>query len=165
MLLHDKIRDAYVHPQFIADVIKPLQIEQIMDQEVGGWVGGWVGGCWAWFVLYDRDDHNHISDYAVLHLTKNAGNFARHRETFSVWKARRNLDGKARCNVWQARENLQRVTCATNSVTSLCGKRMETVFWCMTTTEKFVTCGKCGKPRNMKKAREYFLCVARAGNL
>ena len=35
MLLHDKIRDAYVHPQFIADVIKPLQIEQIMDQEVG----------------------------------------------------------------------------------------------------------------------------------
>jgi len=34
MLLHEKIRDAYVHPQFIADVIKPLQIEQIMDQEV-----------------------------------------------------------------------------------------------------------------------------------
>ena len=34
MLLHEKIRDAYVHPQFIADVIKPLQIEPIMDQEV-----------------------------------------------------------------------------------------------------------------------------------
>ena len=34
MLLHEKIRDAYVHPQFIADVIKPLQIEQVMDQEV-----------------------------------------------------------------------------------------------------------------------------------
>lgn len=34
MLLHEKIRDAYVHPQFIADVMKPLQIEQIMDQEV-----------------------------------------------------------------------------------------------------------------------------------
>ena len=43
MLLHEKIRDAYVHPQFIADVIKPLQIEQIMDQEVcreGSTLGG-----------------------------------------------------------------------------------------------------------------------------
>jgi len=50
MLLHEKIRDAYVHPQFIADVIKPLQIEQIMDQEVsrvctlGGGVGTGNGG-------------------------------------------------------------------------------------------------------------------------
>ena len=35
VLLHEKIRDSYVHPQFIADVIKPLQIEPIMDQEVG----------------------------------------------------------------------------------------------------------------------------------
>lgn len=33
-LLHDKIRDAYVHPQFIADVIKPLCVEQLYDQEV-----------------------------------------------------------------------------------------------------------------------------------
>ena len=46
MLLHEKIRDAYVHPQFIADVMKPLHIEQIMDQEVSrvctlreGWRG------------------------------------------------------------------------------------------------------------------------------
>lgn len=39
-LLHEKIRDAYVHPQFIADVIKPLQIEQIMDQEVQNLSGG-----------------------------------------------------------------------------------------------------------------------------
>lgn len=35
MLLHEKIRDAYVHPQFIADVMKPLQIDAIIDQEVG----------------------------------------------------------------------------------------------------------------------------------
>ena len=34
MLLHAKIRDSYIHPQFIADVIKPLQIENIYDQEV-----------------------------------------------------------------------------------------------------------------------------------
>ncbi|KAL9973783.1 hypothetical protein ACROYT_G020285 [Oculina patagonica] len=40
MLLHEKIRDAYVHPQFISDVIKPLQIEQIMDQEVQNLSGG-----------------------------------------------------------------------------------------------------------------------------
>ncbi|KAH8344548.1 hypothetical protein KR059_011651 [Drosophila kikkawai] len=36
-LLHDKIRDAYVHPQFIADVMKPMKIEEIMDQEVQKW--------------------------------------------------------------------------------------------------------------------------------
>lgn len=40
MLLHEKIRDAYIHPQFIADVIKPLQIEQIMDQEIQNLSGG-----------------------------------------------------------------------------------------------------------------------------
>lgn len=39
-LLHEKIRDSYVHPQFIADVIKPLQIDNIMDQEVQNLSGG-----------------------------------------------------------------------------------------------------------------------------
>ena len=33
-LLHDRIRDAYIHPQFVTDVVKPLQMEHIMDQEV-----------------------------------------------------------------------------------------------------------------------------------
>jgi len=33
-LLHERIRDAYIHPQFITDVIKPLQVEQLFDQEV-----------------------------------------------------------------------------------------------------------------------------------
>ncbi|XP_035834339.1 LOW QUALITY PROTEIN: ATP-binding protein Uup, partial [Helianthus annuus] len=33
-LLHQKIRDSYMHPQFVSDVMKPLQIEQLMDQEV-----------------------------------------------------------------------------------------------------------------------------------
>lgn len=32
-LLHERIRDAYVHPQFVTDVLKPLQIEPIFDQE------------------------------------------------------------------------------------------------------------------------------------
>ncbi|XP_077983550.1 ATP-binding cassette sub-family E member 1-like [Glandiceps talaboti] len=40
MLLHSKIRDSYIHPQFISDVIKPLLIEQIYDQEVQNLSGG-----------------------------------------------------------------------------------------------------------------------------
>jgi len=39
-LLHDKIRDAYIHPQFVTDVLKPLQIEQLFDQEVQNLSGG-----------------------------------------------------------------------------------------------------------------------------
>ena len=34
MLLHEKIRDSFVHPQFVTDVIKPMQIDPIIDQEV-----------------------------------------------------------------------------------------------------------------------------------
>lgn len=40
MLLHAKIRDAYIHPQFITDVLKPLKIENIFDQEVQNLSGG-----------------------------------------------------------------------------------------------------------------------------
>lgn len=39
-LLHDKIRDAYIHPQFIADVMKPLKIDEIIEQEVQNLSGG-----------------------------------------------------------------------------------------------------------------------------
>lgn len=39
-LLHAKIRDAYLHPQFISDVLKPMQIEELMDQEVKNLSGG-----------------------------------------------------------------------------------------------------------------------------
>ncbi|XP_057340028.1 protein Pixie [Microplitis mediator] len=39
-LLHEKIRDAYIHPQFITDVMKPLKIDDIMDQEVQNLSGG-----------------------------------------------------------------------------------------------------------------------------
>jgi len=39
-LLHDKIRDAYTHPQFMADVLKPMQIDGFMDQEVQNLSGG-----------------------------------------------------------------------------------------------------------------------------
>jgi len=34
MLLHAKIREAYIHPQFNTDVMKPLEIDKLMDQEV-----------------------------------------------------------------------------------------------------------------------------------
>lgn len=40
VLLHEKIRDAYVHPQFCADVMKPLKIDEIIDQEVQNLSGG-----------------------------------------------------------------------------------------------------------------------------
>ena len=39
-LLHSKIRDSYIHPQFITDVIKPLHIENVFDQEVLNLSGG-----------------------------------------------------------------------------------------------------------------------------
>ncbi|CAK9292180.1 unnamed protein product [Gordionus sp. m RMFG-2023] len=39
-LLHEKIRDAYVHPQFIADVMKPLAIDNLIDLEVPNLSGG-----------------------------------------------------------------------------------------------------------------------------
>ncbi|CAG0882523.1 unnamed protein product [Darwinula stevensoni] len=39
-LLHEKIRDAYVHPQFVTDVLKPLKVDEIIDQEVQNLSGG-----------------------------------------------------------------------------------------------------------------------------
>merc|ERR1739844_712192 len=39
-LLHERIRDAYVHPQFVADVMRPLKIDDIIDQEVQNLSGG-----------------------------------------------------------------------------------------------------------------------------
>ncbi|XP_014255759.1 ATP-binding cassette sub-family E member 1 [Cimex lectularius] len=39
-LLHDKIRDAYIHPQFVTDVMKPMKIDDIMDQEIQNLSGG-----------------------------------------------------------------------------------------------------------------------------
>lgn len=40
VLLHEKIRDAYIHPQFVTEVMKPLKIDDIMDQEVQNLSGG-----------------------------------------------------------------------------------------------------------------------------
>jgi len=39
-LLHEKIRDMYIHPQFVTDVIKPMKIEELFDQEVQHLSGG-----------------------------------------------------------------------------------------------------------------------------
>merc|ERR1719328_143097 len=39
-LLHEKIREAYIHPQFVADVMRPLRIDDIIDQEVQNLSGG-----------------------------------------------------------------------------------------------------------------------------
>jgi ATP-binding cassette, sub-family E, member 1 len=39
-LLHKRVRDAYIHPQFISDVMKPLVIDNIMDNSVQTLSGG-----------------------------------------------------------------------------------------------------------------------------
>ncbi|XP_056136372.1 ATP-binding cassette sub-family E member 1-like isoform X2 [Lampris incognitus] len=39
-LLHDKIRNAYTHPQFVTDVMKPMHIDSIIDQDVQNLSGG-----------------------------------------------------------------------------------------------------------------------------
>lgn len=39
-LLHEKIRDMYLHPQFQADVMRPLKMDDLMDQEVQNLSGG-----------------------------------------------------------------------------------------------------------------------------
>lgn len=39
-LLHKKIRGTYQHPQFVADVMKPLNMDDIIDQEVANLSGG-----------------------------------------------------------------------------------------------------------------------------
>merc|ERR1711970_1371084 len=39
-LLHSKVQRAYVHPQFITDVMKPLNMEALMDLEVVNLSGG-----------------------------------------------------------------------------------------------------------------------------
>ena len=33
-LLHSKIRDMYMHPQFVTDVMKPMMMEAIIDNDV-----------------------------------------------------------------------------------------------------------------------------------
>lgn len=44
-LLHAKIRDAYIHPQFIADVMKPMLMDAIMDELVQTLSGGELQRC------------------------------------------------------------------------------------------------------------------------
>jgi len=40
MLLQQKIKDSYLHPQFMTDVTRPLQIEAVIDQQVQHLSGG-----------------------------------------------------------------------------------------------------------------------------
>lgn len=39
-LLHKKIRDAYIHPQFVSDVMKPMSMDAIIDNSVQNLSGG-----------------------------------------------------------------------------------------------------------------------------
>ena len=40
MLLHKKIRDAYIHPQFVSDVMRPMSMDPIMENGVQTLSGG-----------------------------------------------------------------------------------------------------------------------------
>ena len=48
-LLHKRIRDTFLHPQFNSDVMKPLNIEMLLDQEV------WLRLPWAACMFAGRD--------------------------------------------------------------------------------------------------------------
>ena len=39
-LLHKKIREAYIHPQFVSDVMRPMSMDPIMDNGVQNLSGG-----------------------------------------------------------------------------------------------------------------------------
>ena len=39
-LLHKKIRETYIHPQFVSDVMKPMSMEAIIDNGVQDLSGG-----------------------------------------------------------------------------------------------------------------------------
>jgi len=39
-LLHKRVRESYIHPQFVSDVMKPLAMEKIMDNGVQNLSGG-----------------------------------------------------------------------------------------------------------------------------
>lgn len=39
-LLHKRIRDAYIHPQFVSDVMRPMSMDSIMDNGVQDLSGG-----------------------------------------------------------------------------------------------------------------------------
>jgi ATP-binding cassette subfamily E protein 1 len=39
-LLHKKIRDSYIHPQFVSDVMRPMSMEAIMENGVQTLSGG-----------------------------------------------------------------------------------------------------------------------------
>jgi len=39
-LLHQKIRSSYLHPQFVSDVTRPMNIEELIDQDVQHLSGG-----------------------------------------------------------------------------------------------------------------------------
>lgn len=50
-LFHLKIREAFGHPQFLTDVVKPLQIDQLLDQQVQVLSGNQIG-----LISYDTID-------------------------------------------------------------------------------------------------------------
>jgi hypothetical protein len=79
-LLHKKIRESYLHPQFQSDVMKPLNIEALMDQDVQNLSGEGSNG------LELRKRHRTLSSGDLFLLQH--GNFVPsfiYFQGFSVW--------------------------------------------------------------------------------
>ncbi|KAJ8759688.1 hypothetical protein K2173_009786 [Erythroxylum novogranatense] len=79
-LLHSRIRDSYMHPQFVSDVMRPLLIEQLKDQEVLNLSGGELQrvalrlclGKPADIYLIDEPSAYLDSEQRILHAKKTA---------------------------------------------------------------------------------------------
>jgi ATP-binding cassette subfamily E protein 1 len=93
MLLQKKIRDAYMHPQFVSDVTRPMLLEAIIDQEVQNLSGGELQrvalilclGTPADIYLIDEpsaylDSEQRIVAAKVIKVRKNRKNEARGRK-------------------------------------------------------------------------------------
>uniref|UniRef100_A0A2K6CN10 ABC transporter domain-containing protein n=1 Tax=Macaca nemestrina TaxID=9545 RepID=A0A2K6CN10_MACNE len=72
-LLHEKTRDAYTHSQFVTNVMKPLQIENIINQEVQTLSGVVLALCLGKSAdVYLIDEPSAFAKRFILHAKKTA---------------------------------------------------------------------------------------------
>jgi len=76
-LMHKKIREAYTHPQFISDVMKPLNIEAIMDN-TGQAIISVERWCFSWCdVMHPNDFPTKAFVNALILSSPNSSRFIR----------------------------------------------------------------------------------------
>lgn len=68
-LLHKKIRDAYVHPQFVSDVMKPMSMDSILDNGVQNLSGGELQRVAIVMALGTPADIYLVLAFSSLHLS------------------------------------------------------------------------------------------------